>query len=114
MLLPVYQFLAGSASYALPFWTLSGTEYINTGVRPLGGIFLGLAATAFTVPFVGNTIGDNDVSYWVGVAAVLVGQFIAGPLYRYVNDHNESIALSYMALSIPPVLLSVLFYQLAL
>lgn len=113
-LLPVYQFLAGSAAHAIPFWILSGTTYLKEGDRPLGGIFLGLAATAFTVPFAGNVLSGNDVSYWVGVAGVLIGQFVAGPLYNYVANHSDSITLSYIALSLPPVILSVLFYQLSL
>jgi hypothetical protein len=110
----VLQFIGGSIAYAIPFWTLSGINYINGGDEKIGGVILGVIATGVTVPLVGNVVSHCNGSYWAGIGGALIGQLIAGPLYRYLGDHHNSVLAQYLALSIPPVMMSILLYQITL
>lgn len=110
------QFLGGSAAYAVPFWTVHGQEYIFSGeATDAGGVFLGIIASGLAVPFIGNLTCQCDGSYWTAIGGAFVGGLlIAGPLYGGALYYSNSTLLKYLALSVPPVVVATLLYNLTL
>ena len=110
----LYQFVAGSAAYAIPFWALGGKTYIETGDQHLESIFAAILVSGATITFLGNTLCNCDGSYWAGIGGAFLGSIIAGPIYGGLLYDSKNIPLQYMALSLPPVIFSILLYQITL
>ena len=111
---PFLQFAVGSVAYAIPFWTLSGKTYIKTGDSLIGGVILGVLASGISVFAIGNLTANCHRSYWAGVGGAFIGQFFGGALYSYFSYNSGSITAQYLALSLPPVLCSIIIYHLFL
>ncbi len=111
---PLLQFAVGSVVYAIPFWTLSGKTYLATGDSMIGGVILGVLASGISVFAIGNLTADCHRSYWAGVGGALIGQLFGGALYSSLSYNGASITAQYLALSLPPILCSIIIYHIFL
>ncbi len=108
------QFLGGSIGYAIPFWALGGKEYIRTGDSKIGSVFLGFIGAGVASAWVGNQDCDCQGSYSLSILGAFVGAIISGPIYGGALYNSNSTVLKYLALSIPPTVVSIFIYQLGL
>jgi hypothetical protein len=108
------QLICGSVGYAIPFWSLGGKKYIETGDQQVISVFSGMLVSGIVVTVTGNITSDCQGSYLAGIGGAFLGAIVAGPIYGGLLYYSNSTLLKYAALSIPPVILSTLFYHLFL
>jgi hypothetical protein len=109
------QFLAGEIGFQIPFWSLGGANLLKgKGIGYGFGAVIGIFTAPIAINFVTDLLSPNRGNTWLGMlgsylGGLLLTSYLADVFHRPLSPINQLITIS-----VPPVLLGQIFYDLPL